>query len=44
MGLLTVVLSHSVADSEAAQQQNTYDIQNPEYDVIEDRGEFNYHG
>ena len=36
-------LSHSaVADSEPSQPQNTYDIQNPEYDVIEDRGELNY--
>ena len=30
-----------MADSEASQPQNTYDIQNPEYDVIEGRGEFN---
>ena len=35
-------LSHSVADFEASQQQNMYDIQNPTYDVIEDRGEFNH--
>ena len=37
--LYSLSLSCSVADSEASQQQNSYDIQNPEYDVIEDRGE-----
>ena len=41
--ILEFVFSHirTVVNSEVPQQQNTYDIQNPEYDVIQERGKLN---
>lgn len=38
---IATVFSHPVVNSEVPQEQNAYDIQNPEYDVIqEERGSY----